>query len=115
MNKLTRRCVYCRPKWTWGIRPSSMAGRIIAAIWPPHILGPDNGPPYTDGCCGKATARIINDVDLAQWRRRWAGWVRTADILTDRHTFPRAWLKDYQAARRAWSRVETLKGVIYGK
>lgn len=62
---VTRRCVYCRPSWTWGVRRWSRLGRLYDFIWPPHVIGKDYGPPYTDGLCEKAERR-----ELARIRRK---------------------------------------------
>lgn len=100
---MTRRCVYCCPRWTWGLRWRPLR-RLARAIWPPHIIGPDSGPPYTDGLCAKAAAaheaheRAEN---LRAWRKLWKHWEKYADSMTDRRTWPAAWIHDYQEIRRA--------------
>ena len=99
---MTRRCCYCRPRWTWGIR-SRILRKIVAAIWPPHLLSPDDGEGYTDGMCHKALAKYEayeKAQDLKVWKRKWREWEKLADSFTCRRTFPKYWLRDYQAARR---------------
>lgn len=65
---VTRRCVYCRPRWTWGVRRWSLLGRLYDFIWPPHVMGPDYGPPYTDGLCDEAVRRM--EAHDQGWRPR---------------------------------------------
>lgn len=99
---LTRRCVYCRPTWTYGIRPASLLGRIIARLWPPHIMGHDYGPPCTDGACWRGLRRHeaeIRRIEDAAWAARRAKWEGIADKFADRRRF-HTWLRFYQAARR---------------
>ena len=55
---VTRRCVYCRPRCTWGVRRWSLLGRLYDIVWPPHVMGHDYGPPYTDGICPAASRKL---------------------------------------------------------
>ena len=75
---VTRRCVYCRPRWTWGVRRWSLLGRIYSFLWPHHVIGHDYGPPYTDGMCDKAVHRMEAH-DQAQLRPRRE--VKVVDLL----------------------------------
>lgn len=65
---VTRRCPYCRPAWLYGLRSRPLR-RLVAFLWPPHIIGPDYGPPYSDGLCPAAAARENAKLDRQAKRR----------------------------------------------
>jgi len=111
---LTKRCLYCRPQWTYGIQ-NKVLRRMVAFIWPPHFYGGDGinyRPPYSDGMCPAAAAfqkALETRADLAVWRARWARWGAYADEQAPSHDFKAlgfpaiarlVWVLDYQAARR---------------
>ncbi|MDT8287409.1 MAG: hypothetical protein RQ748_09890 [Elusimicrobiales bacterium] len=102
----TVRCCYCCPRWTYGLRRVPVVGRLIKKLWPPHILGVDYGPPYTDRACVRAEKNLKaeeRDFDLRlRWNTRWAEWKETADTLSiGKGGGGRAeWIRRYQAARR---------------
>jgi hypothetical protein len=112
---LTKRCKYCRPRWTFGIS-NKTARRIVEAIWPAHIIGPDYGAPYTDGMCSAAVKRE-NDAMDATHRARFLAWrdsirkrveanLGRLDTLQKGGVLRAHWIAMYQRIRRADLTVE---------
>lgn len=59
------RCKWCRPVWSYGIRPWTLLGRVVAFFWPAHVIGSDYGSVhgYTDVMCTIASAKINGRLD----------------------------------------------------
>lgn len=99
---MIKRCQYCRPRWTYGLTPYSILGRIVALLWPPHVYGGNGTGEFTDGLCPKAAQREnaeLDRLDLAKWLARWKRWRAYAD---SQNTIKNrvCWILDYQYARR---------------
>jgi len=101
---VTRRCVYCRPRWTWGVRRWSLLGRIYAFLWPHHVIGIDYGPPYTDGMCDEAVRRM-EDHDQGRAPRE----IEPVDILIA--IFVAAVLAQYAYICRQEERLQHLRQI----
>ena len=100
---MIKRCKYCRPKWAYGIKSSTILGRIVETIWPPHILGGDGTGPISDGMCPAAFKRemaIMDRAELKKWEMRWDRWRKYADSRNTMPEYRICWILDYQEARR---------------
>jgi len=101
---MTHRCVYCRPTWTFGIR-SRLLRKLVALIWPPHIIGEDHGAPYTDGICHLVEARLLVEQkarEKAAQDRRMQEWALMVNRIHVGNPFMTReyWIHLFQAMRR---------------